>query len=643
MSNIILDVPSISSYGSSVTSPSRSSGHHHHHNHHPTHLSPPPPSATTTSTSIAAEATTTTADNSLSPSRRSPSPNKLQRLINEGKIHTESSSYQSAVSKLYESAWKFDRHQEDIFVKGLDNRDLSIDQFKQILYVGMNCKLSHDEFQAILPLIQNDVAGGGGGGGGVDGSEFLLWFFRMRFDHRARYLTERIVYDKKRYESYLKEEKDSLFKSPSSTATTTTTTTATAAKPSVTLVMDYTPEDLHNAEEKMKEAAVRYDRLMPGASPLDGFNVESLDSMEFRDTIRSVFHVKLTLPELSAYILTYHNEEKNYRVNCANFLLNFFRNGFQEKSRRLKELWKKRKDKEELLKKEKLEKEKILEKKNAMQVNFHFTEEEKENAVLKLRRAAKLYDKTTPGAMSMKAFEVKEMPPHVFKEQLRRIFNLKVTPAEMGALMSVFDVNGDGVITCEEFTKVFINMGFEEREKELKAYRQQQQLQLQKQRKLEKEVQQAKDHLNATKVAYNYTEEEWETAMFKLKEAAWRFDRTMTGAPSLEAFNQLTMTVYEFKDQLKRIFYLNTTPQELGAIMKYFDPEESGQINCSNFLKKFLRLGYEERMERKREYRLYEEQMARQRKEREEAKLTALQQKQNIVLANAADATFTEQ
>eukprot|EP01039_Chlorochromonas_danica_P002407 gene2407-2639_t len=373
--------------------------------------------------------------------------------------------------------------------------------------------------------------------------------------------------------------------------------------------MDYTPEDLHNAEEKMKEAAVRYDRLMPGASPLDGFNVESLDSMEFRDTIRSVFHVKLTLPELSAYILTYHNEEKNYRVNCANFLLNFFRNGFQEKSRRLKELWKKRKDKEELLKKEKLEKEKILEKKNAMQVNFHFTEEEKENAVLKLRRAAKLYDKTTPGAMSMKAFEVKEMPPHVFKEQLRRIFNLKVTPAEMGALMSVFDVNGDGVITCEEFTKVFINMGFEEREKELKAYRQQQQLQLQKQRKLEKEVQQAKDHLNATKVAYNYTEEEWETAMFKLKEAAWRFDRTMTGAPSLEAFNQLTMTVYEFKDQLKRIFYLNTTPQELGAIMKYFDPEESGQINCSNFLKKFLRLGYEERMERKREYRLYEEQM----------------------------------
>ncbi len=33
---------------------------------------------------------------------------------------------------------------------------------------------------------------------------------------------------------------------------------------------------------------------------------------------------------------------------------------------------------------------------------------------------------------------------------------------------AITTVNGDGVITCEEFTKVFLNMGFEEREKELK-------------------------------------------------------------------------------------------------------------------------------------------------------------------------------
>lgn len=83
-------------------------------------------------------------------------------------------------------------------------------------------------------------------------------------------------------------------------------------------------------------------------------------------------------------------------------------------------------------------------------------------------------------------------------------------------------VNGDGVITCEEFTKVFINMGFEEREKELKAYRKMQQDQevLRKQREQEAKAEQ--DSYNAQKVAYNFNDDDWETAMFKLKEAAWR-------------------------------------------------------------------------------------------------------------------------
>ena len=86
-----------------------------------------------------------------------------------------------------------------------------------------------------------------------------------------------------------------------------------------------------------------------------------------------------------------------------------------------------------------LEEKKELEMKNALKVNSAFTEEDKINAIKKLRGAAKLYDKTTPGAMSMKSFEVKSMPPHVFKEQLRRVFNLQVTPPELGALMSIFD------------------------------------------------------------------------------------------------------------------------------------------------------------------------------------------------------------
>lgn len=477
------------------------------------------------------------------------SPTKLRSLIEQEAINEESPAYLSAMEKIYEGSWKFDRSQDDVIMKSLNQRELDPDQFRQILSTGMNCKLTNNEFNAIRPLFANKDS--------IDGGEFLLLFYRLRFEHRALFLTEKVIADKKAYEAHKTEQYQSSLK-------------VNTRKPIA--LTDFTAEDLASAEHKMKEGAVKYDRLHPGASPLDGFDVESMDAAEFHDTIKAVFHIKLTLPELSAFILTNHNERGLHRVNCSNFLLNFFRNGFIEKSNRLKELWAKRKAVEERKLSERVEREKNLEKKNAMQVSFTYTEEDRQKALVKLRTAAKLYDKTTPGAMSMKAFEVKEMPPHVFKEQLKRIFNLRVTPAEMGALMGVFDVNGDGVITCEEFTKVFINMGFEEREKELKAFRQAQQEFAAQERQAQLEEQAEKDSFNATKVAFTYTDDEWESAMFKLKEAAWRFDRTMPGAPALDAFEQQNMPAHELKDQLKRVFYMKVTPQELGAVVRYFDP-----------------------------------------------------------------------
>jgi hypothetical protein len=158
--------------------------------------------------------------------------------------------------------------------------------------------------------------------------------------------------------------------------------------------------------------------------------------------MKAVFNVQLTVKELSAFIEYFNRDKedpKDKHINCAAFLVTFFRWGFHEKSRRLHEVWDKEKKISEEKMKRKREEQEELAKKNASKVNFTFTPEDKDRAIVKLRTAAKLYDKTTPGAMSMKSFEVKEMAPYIFKEQLRRIFNLQVTPAEMGALMAVFD------------------------------------------------------------------------------------------------------------------------------------------------------------------------------------------------------------
>lgn len=49
------------------------------------------------------------------------------------------------------------------------------------------------------------------------------------------------------------------------------------------------------------------------------------------------------------------------------------------------------------------------------------------------------YDKNTPGAQSLDAFETQYMEPHVLKEQLRNAFYMKITPQELGAIMHYFD------------------------------------------------------------------------------------------------------------------------------------------------------------------------------------------------------------
>ena len=81
----------------------------------------------------------------------------------------------------------------------------------------------------------------------------------------------------------------------------------------------------------------------------------------------------------------------------------------------------------------------------------------------------------------------------------------------------------DGCISCAEFSKTFLSMGFAEREKELrqsiKKQRQADELRKTEQERKEKELA-AK---NSLKVNFAYTEEDTKTALEKLTEAAWRY------------------------------------------------------------------------------------------------------------------------
>lgn len=141
----------------------------------------------------------------------------------------------------------------------LDNRELLPEQFRQMLRSGMDCKLSHDEFAAVRPLFDNR--------GLIDGSEFILLFYRLRYEMRAKELTERVQYEKRnREELKIQQEKRRQ---------------EMGARKQLDMVDDYTPDDLKSAIHKLREGAVRYDKYMPGSTPIDAFNVYSMNTAEF--------------------------------------------------------------------------------------------------------------------------------------------------------------------------------------------------------------------------------------------------------------------------------------------------------------------------------------------------------------------------
>jgi EF hand len=49
------------------------------------------------------------------------------------------------------------------------------------------------------------------------------------------------------------------------------------------------------------------------------------------------------------------------------------------------------------------------------------------------------------------------------------VFRLRVSPPELGAIMHLFDKDGDGTVNGAEFSKAFFKLGFTERTRRRKA------------------------------------------------------------------------------------------------------------------------------------------------------------------------------
>jgi hypothetical protein len=57
----------------------------------------------------------------------------------------------------------------------------------------------------------------------------------------------------------------------------------------------------------------------------------------------------------------------------------------------------------------------------------------------KLMEAAKLYDKNDPSSLPLDELNITYMSPIEFRDQLKRLFNLKLSPPEFSAIANEFN------------------------------------------------------------------------------------------------------------------------------------------------------------------------------------------------------------
>lgn len=157
-----------------------------------------------------------------------------------------------------------------------------------------------------------------------------------------------------------------------------------------------TDDDYSTALVKITEAAFMYDRGQAGMLPLDAFEIESMRPEEFKVQIKTVFNLYLSLGELTAMIkLVNKGRGDTEDINCEQFLVFFLRLGFQERTKRLRHHWDDQRIIKEAYDKKKADELGVFARNNSVKkfnaLDLEFEPIDKENAMMKLREAAKLY------------------------------------------------------------------------------------------------------------------------------------------------------------------------------------------------------------------------------------------------------------
>lgn len=396
------------------------------------------------------------------------------------------------------------------------------------------------------------------------------------------------------------------------------------------------PGGIGQALRKLMEATAHYRPERDGIR-LKAFQFSNLDYALFRNNIASTFWITFTDEEFHA-LTQFYDPQGSGDIDGYAFLKSFTRLGGIRKLRETVELKEKQEAFEARQKEEEELKKLYLDKKNDIRINYNFTAEVREMALRKLETAAKAFDPGHPSAPSTAGFNVNAVRPGVFREMLKLTLNLRVNPAELGAILKEFRPDIGEEIPASDFLKFFYRLGFEARDHDRQLQRKRQE---EIEKKAEEEAQRKQEELKKklkTFVDYNFSEVDETKAMDKLRSASEKYDKTAPGCVSLDGFDCEELSPLDFRELVKRVFNITFIPTELGFVIQKYDLKRSGNVHCKTFLTEFLRLGIEER------HKHHLEQLEKQRTMNEQAekdhveKMLAVQKSEKVPISQ----TFTD-
>lgn len=518
------------------------------------------------------------------------------------------SDYKSAMKKLTAASALYDKNSPGcVALDAFDAAYLTPGMFREVAKRTFNLVFEPKELAAVIHQFEN-------GKGNLDCQKFLVHFIRVGAEEREK--AKVIQLEKQRRE-------DSLRKSDHDRKVK-----ALESKMIINVSYEYTDAERDSAFKKLTVAAKKYDKNHPGAMSLDGFVEKSMKPHVFREMIKRTFGVVLTPQELGA-CMHFFDPKKTQLVDSRKFLIYFLKLGIAEREADQRNSLAKLRADEAMRVREHEEMLAAQWAKMELNLTYEFTEADTVSALEKLSDAAFKFDPASPGPMGLTAFNGKKMTPAVFKEMLRRTFNMKITAAELAALIAEFDKDNTKQIDCADFMVKFTTLGFDRRA----ALRTSQ---LNRQRKMDEEAraeaiakQKAADAKMEANLAMDFDNEDFNAALEKIRVIASNYDRSHPSAPSLKGFTGTNMKPNEFKDMLMRTFKVPLTDKQLGAMVSIFGVEKDEdfvsirdknkddgvRIDNSEFLKYFNKIQRDEQTKRHRERIARERELAESEKE----------------------------